>query len=53
MWNEWFADEDYLFETIPIFLPLAFAEQALIIPINPFESSNLLEFPICLISAPT
>lgn len=49
MWNEWLADEDYLFETIPIFFPFALAEQALMIPIKPLESSNLLEFPICLI----
>ena len=49
MWKEWFAAEDYLLETIPIFFPFEFAEQARIMPTNPFESSNLLEFPICLI----
>ena len=42
-----------LLETIDIFFPLAFAEQALICPINPFESSNLLEFPTCFIYVPT
>jgi hypothetical protein len=52
-WKEWLAAEDYLLETIPTFLPLEFAEHALIMPINPFESSNLLELPTCLISLPT
>ena len=38
MWKEWLAAADYLFDTIPIFLPFEFEEQALIYPINPFES---------------
>lgn len=53
MWNEWLTVEpelDALFDTIPIFLPLALMEQFLICPINPLESSNLLGCPDCLIS---
>jgi hypothetical protein len=39
----------YLFEIIPIFLPVIFIEQLLIFPMSPLESSNLRELPTCLI----
>jgi hypothetical protein len=39
-----------LLEITPIFFPLALIAQLLIFPINPFESSNLLDAPTCFTS---